>query len=130
MANHKIEGTGNVTRAGFMERKRDGAKWKKAKEENDMCLSFSHPASCLFRNLFFFFFLIRYSWRILFILMRENALVTLILQKLARGRCDRDKRDGWNITMIYINVLSTHTHICMHIHLWIILQLMDKNNQS
>lgn len=62
MANRKIEGTGNVTRAGFMERKRererDGAKWKKAKEESDMCLSFSHPAiaSCLFRNLFYFFY--------------------------------------------------------------------------
>lgn len=52
---------------------RDGAKWKKAKEESDMCLSFSHPAiaSCLFRNLFFF--LICYSWRILFILVCENA---------------------------------------------------------
>lgn len=61
------------------ERERDGAKWKKAKEESDMCLSFSHPAiaSCLFRNLFYFFFilffLIRYSRRILFILVRENA---------------------------------------------------------
>lgn len=72
---------------------RDGAKWKKAKEESDMCLSFSHPAiaSCLFRNLFFFFFNLLLVENLIYFSVRKR--VTLILQNLPRGRCDRDRHD-------------------------------------
>lgn len=74
MANHKIEGTGNVTRAGFMERKREMEQNGKKRKKKVTCVCRS--VTQLLRRVFsviFFFFLICYSWRILFILVCENA---------------------------------------------------------
>lgn len=112
------------------ERERDGAKWKKAKEESDMCLSFSHPAiaSCLFRNLFYFFYPFLFNpllaKNLIYFSARKRAW-RWYLRNLPRGRyyIETDMFD-WNITMIRINVLNTR------IHLWIILQSMDKNNRN
>lgn len=75
MANHKIEGTGNVTRAGFMERKREMEQngKKRKKKVTCVCRSVTQLLRRVFSVIFFFFFLICYSWRILFILVCENA---------------------------------------------------------
>lgn len=83
MANRKIEGTGNVTRAGFMERKREKEREmeqngkKRRKKVTCVCRSVTRLSRRVFSVIFFIFFilffLIRYSRRILFILVRENA---------------------------------------------------------
>lgn len=129
MANHKIEGTGNVTRAGFMERKREMEQngKKRKKKVTCVCRSVTQLLRRVFSVIFFFFFFnLLLVENLIYFSVRKR--VTLILQNLPRGRCDRDRHDDWNITMIYINVLNTHIHA--HIHLWITLQLMDKNNPS
>lgn len=59
MANHKIEGTGNVTRAGFMERKREMEQNGKKRKKKVTCVCRSVTQLSrrrVFSVIFFFFF--------------------------------------------------------------------------
>lgn len=97
MANHKIEGTGNVTRAGFMERKREMEQNGKKRKKKVTCVCRSVTQLSrrrVFSVIFFFFFLFNPLLAENLIYFSARKRVTLILQNLPRGRrCDRDRRD-------------------------------------
>lgn len=86
VADREIGGTGSKCNAArFMEKKRDGEKWKK-QEKKVACVCRS--LTRLSRRFFFYSFFIRRQWRTLFILASEDVLIALLQNCLEGGLMD------------------------------------------